>query len=55
MYSANNGIPNDWHFSHLSTFARAGVGIIFTEATAVQEDGRGLLHIAVVCGMTNKH
>ena len=40
MYSAVKGIPNDWHFSHLSTFARAGVGIIFTEATAVQEDGR---------------
>ncbi len=40
MYSASNGVPNDWHFSHLSTFARAGVGIIFTEATAVQEDGR---------------
>ena len=40
MYSAVKGCPNDWHFSHLSTFARAGVGIIFTEATAVQEDGR---------------
>ena len=40
MYSAKKGIPNDWHFSHLSTYARAGVGIIFTEATAVQEDGR---------------
>ena len=40
MYSAKKGLPNDWHFSHLSTYARAGVGIIFTEATAVQEDGR---------------
>ena len=40
MYSAKKGIPNDWHFSHLSTYARAGVGIIFTEATAVQENGR---------------
>ncbi len=40
MYSATDGIPNDWHFSHLSTFARAGVGIVFTEATAVQEIGR---------------
>ena len=37
MYSAKDGFPNDWHFSHLSTYARAGVGIIFTEATAVQE------------------
>ncbi len=40
MYSAKKGIPNDWHFSHLSTYARAGVGIVFTEATAVQEIGR---------------
>ena len=40
MYSAIDGVPNDWHFSHLSTYARAGVGIIFTEATAVQEIGR---------------
>ena len=40
MYSADEGIPNDWHFSHLSTFARAGVGIVFTEATAVQKIGR---------------
>ncbi len=40
MYSAIKGLPNDWHFSHLSTYARAGVGIIFTEATAVQEKGR---------------
>ena len=40
MYSAKKGVPNDWHFSHLSTYARAGVGIVFTEATAVQEIGR---------------
>ncbi len=40
MYSAKDGVPNDWHFSHLSTYARAGVGIVFTEATAVQEIGR---------------
>ncbi len=40
MYSATEGVPNDWHFSHLSTYARAGVGIVFTEATAVQKIGR---------------
>ena len=40
MYSAKDGVPNDWHFSHLSTYARAGVGIVFTEATAVQKVGR---------------
>ena len=40
MYSAKDGMPNEWHFSHLSTFARAKVGLIFAEATAVQKIGR---------------
>tara|TARA_E500000178_G_C16958891_1_gene725043 strand:+ start:135 stop:1223 length:1089 start_codon:yes stop_codon:yes gene_type:complete len=40
MYSAKDGIPNDWHFSHLSTFARAKIGCIFAEATAVSPEGR---------------
>ena len=40
MYSARDGIPNEWHFSHLSTFARARIGCIFAEATAVREDGK---------------
>ena len=40
MYSAKDGIANDWHFSHLSTFARARIGCIFTEATAVREEGK---------------
>ena len=40
MYSAKDGIANDWHFSHLSTFARARVGCIFAEATAVRADGK---------------
>ena len=40
MYSAEKGVPNNWHFSHLSTFARARVGLIFAEATAVEEAGR---------------
>ncbi len=40
MYSAKNGVANEWHFSHLSTFARAKIGLIFTEATAVQKIGR---------------
>ncbi|MAH89268.1 MAG: NADH:flavin oxidoreductase / NADH oxidase [Pelagibacterales bacterium] len=40
MYSAKGGIPNEWHFSHLSTFARARIGCIFAEATAVREDGK---------------
>ena len=40
MYSAKDGIPNEWHFSHLSTFARARIGCIFAEATAVSAQGR---------------
>ena len=40
MYSAKDGIANDWHFSHLSTFARAKIGLIFAEATAIQRKGR---------------
>lgn len=40
MYSAKNGVPNEWHFSHLSTFARARIGCIFAEATAVREEGK---------------
>ena len=40
MYSAEGGLPNEWHFSHLSTFARARIGCIFAEATAVTEKGR---------------
>ena len=33
-------MPNEWHFSHLSTFARARIGCIFAEATAVKKEGR---------------
>ena len=40
MYSAKDGIANEWHFSHLSTFARARIGCIFAEATAVREEGK---------------
>ena len=40
MYSAKDGIANDWHFSHLSTFARAKVGCIFAEATAISANER---------------
>ncbi|MGA1492697.1 MAG: NADH:flavin oxidoreductase/NADH oxidase, partial [bacterium] len=40
QYSAKEGLANDWHFAHLSTFALGGAGIIFTEATAVLPEGR---------------
>jgi 2,4-dienoyl-CoA reductase-like NADH-dependent reductase (Old Yellow Enzyme family) len=40
QYSAVDGIANDWHQSHLGRFALGGAGLIFTEATAVEERGR---------------
>ncbi len=40
MYSANDGLANTFHFSHLSAFARGRVGLVFTEATAVAPEGR---------------
>lgn len=38
QYSAAGGLANDWHFQHLGRFA--GAGLVFTEATAVEERGR---------------
>ena len=40
MYSALAGVAQDWHFAHLSTFARGGAGLVFAEATAVEAVGR---------------
>lgn len=40
MYSANDGLANGFHFSHLTTFARGRAGLVFTEATAVLPEGR---------------
>jgi 2,4-dienoyl-CoA reductase-like NADH-dependent reductase (Old Yellow Enzyme family) len=40
MYSAREGLANEFHHSHLSAFARGGVGLVFTEATAVEPRGR---------------
>ena len=34
-YSAKEGLANDWHFAHLSTFALGGTGIVFTEAAFI--------------------
>lgn len=40
MYSSKDGLPQPWHFAHLSTFARGKAGLVFTEATAVEAIGR---------------
>ncbi|MGI4790397.1 MAG: oxidoreductase, partial [Janthinobacterium lividum] len=39
-YSAENGVPNDWHFVHLGARAVGGAGLIITEAAAVEARGR---------------
>ncbi len=40
QYSAHEGHLEDWHLVNLGRFAMGGAGIIITEATAVQKDGR---------------
>jgi len=40
QYSAEEGVPNDWHLVHLGKFATGGAGIVFIEATAVERRGR---------------
>lgn len=40
MYAARDGLANAFHFSHLTSFARGRVGLVFTEATAVAPEGR---------------
>jgi 2,4-dienoyl-CoA reductase-like NADH-dependent reductase (Old Yellow Enzyme family) len=40
MYSAVDGMPNDWHIQHYVSRAVGGVGIIVQEATAVLPEGR---------------
>lgn len=40
MYSANDGVPNDFHLVHYGGLALGGAGLIFTEMTDVSADGR---------------
>jgi anthraniloyl-CoA monooxygenase len=40
MYSAVDGIPNDFHLVHLGSRALGGAGLIFTEMTCVTREGR---------------
>lgn len=40
MYSATDGMPDDFHLVHLGRFALGGAGLVFMEATAVSEEGR---------------
>jgi len=40
QYSSEDGFANDWHLVHLGSRAVGGAGLIFTEATAVSQEGR---------------
>ena len=40
QYSAQDGMPNDWHFMHLGARATGGVGIACTEAVHVSPHAR---------------
>ncbi|MBV1889562.1 MAG: NADH:flavin oxidoreductase/NADH oxidase [Gammaproteobacteria bacterium] len=40
QYSAELGLPNQWHYQHISGLAAGGAGVIIMEASAVQQQGR---------------
>jgi 2,4-dienoyl-CoA reductase-like NADH-dependent reductase (Old Yellow Enzyme family) len=40
MYTAKDGIANDFHLVHLGRFALGGFGLVMVEATAVEARGR---------------
>ena len=40
QYSAVDGVPTDWHLVHLGSRAIGGAALVFTEATAVNAEGR---------------
>jgi anthraniloyl-CoA monooxygenase len=40
MYSALDGVPNDFHFVHYGERALGGAGLLFTEMTCVSPEGR---------------
>jgi anthraniloyl-CoA monooxygenase len=46
MYSATDGTVNDFHLVHLGSRAVGGAGLVLTEMTDVQPEGRISLHCA---------
>ena len=40
MYSAEDGVMNDWHLVHLGARAAGGAGLVIAEAAAVSPEGR---------------
>jgi 2,4-dienoyl-CoA reductase-like NADH-dependent reductase (Old Yellow Enzyme family) len=40
QYSADDGVANDWHFTHMNTMALSGAALFCIEATHVEATGR---------------
>ncbi len=40
MYSADDGLPNDWHLVHLGSRALGGAGLVMAEMTDVSREAR---------------
>ncbi len=40
QYSADDGVANDWHMTHLGMLANSGAGLLILEATHVERLGR---------------
>lgn len=40
QYTAQDGLPNDWHFVHLGARATGGAGLVMTEMTCVSPEAR---------------
>lgn len=40
QYSAEDGMPNDWHLVHLGSRALGGAGLVMTEMTDISPEGR---------------
>jgi 2,4-dienoyl-CoA reductase-like NADH-dependent reductase (Old Yellow Enzyme family) len=40
QYSATDGLPSNWHLTHLAARAYGGAALVITEATAVEARGR---------------
>ena len=40
QYASKDGHASEWHTVHLGTYALANLGLVITEATAVEPEGR---------------
>lgn len=40
MYSAEDGLPSDWHLVHYGALAQGGAGLVYTEMTDVSAEAR---------------